>query len=189
MFACHRGDRTLRDRAFSNRSRKRSGDERLLARTGRGPGEYSSGNSGLFRDAGSRRRRHSRTGRSAPATIERVKSIDFDPVRRAAAGLPDVEVTTSWGAPALKVRGTMFVCQAINKQAEPNTLVVRMDLAQRDALIEEDPDVYYLKDHYVDYPCVLVRLSRVHPDALRDLVQTAHRFVSATTPKPRKITR
>jgi hypothetical protein len=112
-----------------------------------------------------------------------LKSIDFKKVRAAAAALPDIEETTSWGAPALKVRGKMFVCQAINKQAEPNTLVVRMDIAQRDALIEEDPGVYYLKDHYVDYPCVLVRLSRVHPDALRDLVQTAYRFVSAKSPK------
>ena len=113
-----------------------------------------------------------------------VKSIDFGRVRKAAAGLPDIEETTSWGAPALKVRGKMFVCQAINKQAELNTLVVRMDIAQRDALIEEDPAVYYLKDHYVDYPCVLVRLSHVHPDALRDLVQTAYRFVSAKSPQP-----
>lgn len=112
-------------------------------------------------------------------------AIDFAKVRAAATGLPDVEETTSWGAPALKVHGTMFVCQAINKQAEPNTLAVRMDIAQRDALIEEDPAVYYLKDHYVDYPCVLVRLSRVHPDALRDLVQTAYRFVSAKRPQRR----
>jgi hypothetical protein len=108
-----------------------------------------------------------------------VKSIDFEPVRKAAVGLPGVEEATSWGAPALKAHGTMFVCQAINKAAEPNTLVVRMDVAQRDALIEEDPDVYYLKEHYIDYPCVLVRLARVHPDALRALVQTAYRFVSA----------
>lgn len=112
-------------------------------------------------------------------------SIDFAAVRAAAAALPGVEEATSWGVPALKVRGKMFVCQAINKQAEPNTLVVRMDIAQRDALIEEDPAVYYLKDHYLDYPCVLVRLSRVHPDALRDLLQTAYRFVSAARPQHR----
>ena len=114
-----------------------------------------------------------------------MKSIDFDAVRTAAAELTDVEETTSWGAPALKVRGKMFVCQAINKAAEPNTLVVRMDMAQRDALIEDDPKTYYLKEHYVDYPCVLVRLSRVHPDALRDLVRTAYQFVSAAAPKRR----
>ena len=107
-------------------------------------------------------------------------------VRAIGRTLPDVEETTSWGAFALKVRGKMFVCTAINKAAEPNSLVVRMDFAQRDALLAEDPDTYYLKDHYVDYPCVLVRLSKVHPDALRDLVAGAHRFVSDTLPKRKR---
>src|SRR4029453_10019034 len=112
-----------------------------------------------------------------------VKRTGFEAVRAIGAALPDVEVTTTWGAPTLKVRGTMFVCMAIHRSADPNPLVVRMDFAQRDALIEEDPATYYLKEHYVDYPCVLVRLSRVHPDALRDLVQSAYRFVSAMVSK------
>ena len=93
--------------------------------------------------------------------------------------LPDVEVTTAWGQPALKVQGKMLVCIASHKSAEPNTLVVRMDFADRDALIEDDPGTYYLKEHYSSYPCVLVRLSRVRADALRDLITGAHRFVSA----------
>jgi hypothetical protein len=42
-------------------------------------------------------------------------------------------------------------------------------------LLADDADTYY---HYVNYPCVLVRLSDVHPDALRDLVTGASRFVS-----------
>src|SRR5688500_12849663 len=93
--------------------------------------------------------------------------------------LPDVEVTTTRGQPALKVRGKMFVCIASHKSAEPNTLVVMMDFADRDALVEDDPGTYYLKEHYLNYPCVLVRLSRVRADALRDLIAGAHRFVSA----------
>jgi hypothetical protein len=103
----------------------------------------------------------------------------FDAAIAIGRTLPDVEVTTTWGAPALKVRGKMFACVAINKSAEPNSMVVRMDMAQRDLLVEEDPATYYLTDHYVDYPCVLVRLSRVSPDSLRDLIQGAHRFVGA----------
>ena len=99
--------------------------------------------------------------------------------------LPDVEVTTAWGQPALKVRGRMFACLASHKSAEPDTLVVMMDFPDRDALIEDDPDTYYLKEHYVGYPCVLVRLARVHPDALRDLVIGAHRFVSAKNTRRR----
>ena len=97
--------------------------------------------------------------------------------------LPDVELTTSWGQRSLKVRGKMFACMASHKSAEPNTLVVMMDVASRDALIEDDPDTYYLKEHYVNHPCVLVRLSRVPTDALRDLLSGAHRFVSARTRK------
>jgi hypothetical protein len=54
-----------------------------------------------------------------------------------------------------------------------------MDFADRDALIEDDPGAYYLKEHYLNYPCVLVRLSRVGADALRDLVSGAHHFVTA----------
>jgi hypothetical protein len=93
--------------------------------------------------------------------------------------LPDVDLTTTWGQPTLKVRGTMFVCIASHKSAEPDTLVVMMDFADRDALIADDPDVYYLKEHYVGYPCVLVRLARVGADALRGLVVGAHRYVLA----------
>jgi hypothetical protein len=37
---------------------------------------------------------------------------------------------------------------------------------------------YYLTYHYEDYPCVLVRLGRVHPDALRDLLKIGWEFVA-----------
>jgi len=109
--------------------------------------------------------------------------VTFRTVRSIGLKLPDVEEGTMYGSPALKVGGQMFVCMASHKSAEPNTLAVRMDFAQRDALVAEDPDTYYLKDHYVGYPCVLVRLSRVHPDALRDLLGGAWRFVNAQRKK------
>jgi hypothetical protein len=115
-----------------------------------------------------------------------MKRSGFDAVIAIGRTLPDVEVTTTWGAPTLKVRGKMFACVAINKSAEPNSLVVRMDMAQRDLLIEEDPATYYLTDHYVDYPCVLVRLSRVSPESLRDLIRGAHRFIGAAAKSARR---
>jgi hypothetical protein len=73
----------------------------------------------------------------------------------------------------------MFVCLASHPSAEPNSLVVMMAFADRDALVEDDPATYYLKEHYLNHPCVLVRLTRVRLDALRDLVSGAHRFVNA----------
>ena len=110
------------------------------------------------------------------------KKIDFDTVREIARGLADVEESTAYGSPALKVRGQLLAGIAINKSAEPGSLGVRVDFAQRAELIAADPDVYYVTDHYLNYSFVLVRLSRIHPDALRDLLGMAWRFVTAKKP-------
>ena len=104
-------------------------------------------------------------------------------VRKMALALPDVEASTAYGAPAFKLGGRLMACTATNKAAEPGTLVVCIDFADRDELIAAEPDVYYLKDHYVDYACVLVRLSRVHPDALRGLLQAGWQFANAKAPR------
>jgi hypothetical protein len=106
------------------------------------------------------------------------KAKGFDVVRKIGLALPEVEEGTAYGSPALKVHGKMFACQAIHRSAEPNTLVVCIDFDQRDELIAVEPQTYYLTDHYVNYPCVLVRLVRIHQDALRDLLLMGWRFVS-----------
>ena len=113
----------------------------------------------------------------------------FAAVETISRSLPDVERTTAWGKPALKAHGKMFVCIASHKSAEPNSLVVMMAFADRDALVQDDPATYYLKEHYLNHPCVLVRLDRIRLDALRDLVVGAHRFVTTqmqTTSGPPK---
>ena len=109
----------------------------------------------------------------------------FATVKRIGLTLPGVEEGTAYGAPALKINGQLLACMATNKAAEPNSLVLRVDFAERDELIEAEPDVYYLKDHYVDYACVLVRLKRVHPDALPDLLRMAWRFMNSKAKKKR----
>jgi hypothetical protein len=106
------------------------------------------------------------------------RGLTFSAVEAIGRTLPDAEVAMMYGQPALKVRGRMVACIASHKSAEPNSLVVMMDFADRDALLEDDPDTYYVKDHYVPYPCVVVRLSRIRLDALRDLIAGAHRYVS-----------
>ncbi len=73
------------------------------------------------------------------------------------------------------------------ESAEPDSVAVRIDFARRAELMAAAPDVYYLTDHYVNYPVVLVRLSRIHSDGLRDLLGVAWRFVS-TKPPGRKHT-
>ena len=114
--------------------------------------------------------------------------MTFATVRAIGRKIPGLEEGTAYGGPALVHNGQLVACLATNKQAEPNTLVVRMDFAERDRLVEEDPGTYYLKDHYVDYGCVLVRLSKVRRDALPDLLSGALRFVAsrARTMRPRR---
>jgi hypothetical protein len=113
------------------------------------------------------------------------KKITFDTVRAIGLTLPDVEEATMYGTPALKVRGQWLVCVPTHKSAEPDSLAVRADFAQRDEMIAAEPEIYYVKEHYVSYPVVLVRLSRVHPDALADLVTGAWRLAAAADKRRR----
>jgi hypothetical protein len=117
------------------------------------------------------------------------KKIDFDTVRRIASELPDVEDAAAYGSPAIKVRGKLLTCIPINKSAEPDSLAVRIGIEQRAELVATVPEVYYFTDHYANYPMVLVRLSRIHPDALRDLLGAAWRFVTAKTPAGKRTVR
>ena len=104
------------------------------------------------------------------------KGVTIATAMQLGGSFPDVEQTTTGGAPTLKVRGKMMACKAINKAAEPNTLVVCMPIADRDELLAADPETYYLKPHYEGYPCVLVRLSEIQPEALRDLLRMGWEF-------------
>jgi hypothetical protein len=109
----------------------------------------------------------------------------FDTVRKLGLVLPGVEEGTTYGSPALKVHGKMFACMASHKSAEPGSLVVVIGFDKRDELLSGDTAAYYLTDHYVDYPTVLVRLSRVSEDAIDDLLRMAWRFVSSARRRAR----
>ena len=114
-----------------------------------------------------------------------MKGLTFEAVRELGLKLPNTEEATAWGSPCLKVNGHMFCVVAINKSAEPNSLGLSCEFADRDALVAEQPDIYYTASHYENNPCVLVRLSRVKRDVLADLLVMAHRFVSTTKPARR----
>ena len=105
-------------------------------------------------------------------------TINFNIVRDIGLTMPGVEESTAYGLPALKVRGKLLACVPASRSSEPGSLVVRVDFDDRAELLATDPDVYYVTDHYVGYNAVLVRLSRVNPDVLRDLLGMAYKFVT-----------
>ena len=111
--------------------------------------------------------------------------INFDTVRKIGLALPGVEESTAYGQPALKIHGKLLACVPANRSAEPGSLVVRVDFDDRGELLAADPDVYYVTDHYAGYSAVLVRVSRVNADVLRDLLGMAYKFVTRkAAPRP-----
>ncbi len=107
----------------------------------------------------------------------------FETVRAVGLALPGVEATTKYdGSPVLKLGGSFMAGLATHRSAEPGTLVVRAGYEERDWLIEDASETYYLTDYYRKYPLVLVRLSRIEPDALRDVLSVSWRL---TLPKAR----
>ena len=86
--------------------------------------------------------------------------------------LPGVEASTSYGRPALKVRGKLM-CRL---RTDPDALVIRVaDLGEREALLQGQPGAFFSTPHYDGYPYVLVRLEAVDPAELGELVEEAWR--------------
>jgi hypothetical protein len=57
-----------------------------------------------------------------------------------------------------------------------DALVVRVDPDAREALLGAFPKTFYLTDHYVGHPWMLVRLSAVRTTQLRDVLEDAWRL-------------
>ena len=108
----------------------------------------------------------------------------FAAVRAAGLALRGVEEGTRYdGAPVLRVGGAFMAGLATHPSAEPGTLVVRVPLEERHYLLEDAPDTYYLTDYYEKYPLVLIRLSQIDTDALRDILSVSWRLTLAKAGK------
>jgi hypothetical protein len=96
--------------------------------------------------------------------------VSFEAIRKMAMALDGVEEGTSYGTPAFKLKGALIA----RLRDDIGALVVHMkSIEDRDELIAADPETYFITDHYLEYPYVLVRLSEVQPDAIRDLLKGA----------------
>jgi hypothetical protein len=115
---------------------------------------------------------------------KRTPADAFETVRTVGLHLPDVEATTKYdGSPVLKVGGSFMAGLATHRSAETETLVVRVSFEEREWLIEDAPETYYVTDYYRSYPIVLVRLSRIGRGALRDLLSVSWRLALAKARK------
>ena len=97
-------------------------------------------------------------------------------MRRLALALPGVEEGTSYGTPAFRVRGKFFA----RLREDEDSVVIKIDYDEREALMEADPETFYITDHYLNYPMLLIRLSTVRSGELDELLEQAWR---RTAPK------
>jgi hypothetical protein len=97
------------------------------------------------------------------------RKITWDTVRGLGAKLADIEESTSYQTPALKVRGKLIA----RLKEDNETIVVPMGLDERAVRIAAEPDVYFVTEHYVPFPYVLVRLSAVGRKDLGEILRDA----------------
>ena len=106
----------------------------------------------------------------------------FADVKRLAGDLPEVTESTSYGTPALKVRGKSF-CRMWSPREhardgvhDTDVLVVFCDLEGKSSLIESAGGVLFSTPHYEGYGAVLVRLADVDLDDLADYLEDSYRL-------------
>src|ERR1700691_5480912 len=106
-------------------------------------------------------------------------SIGMDSVFEIGLTLPDVKESPYYGARALKLNGQMVACTPVNKSAEGNSAVVAMNFEQRAALLRKHPSLYYVTDHYVPHPAMLIRLSKISRVELTRILRVAWKFAAS----------
>ena len=109
---------------------------------------------------------------------------DWDDVRRLALALPGTDEKLSWGTPAWRVRNKGFVWErplgvadrkALGDAAPDGPILgARVaDVGVKEALIADDPSVYFTIPHFDGYPAVLVRLAEITVPDLDELITEA----------------
>ena len=109
---------------------------------------------------------------------------DWDDVRRLALALPETGEGTAHGNTAWRVRDKLFVWERPLRQKELDALGdaaptgpvlgARVEhLVAKEALLADDPGVYFTTPHFDGYPAVLVKLDRIAPEDLEELVVEA----------------
>jgi hypothetical protein len=114
------------------------------------------------------------------------KTFTFAALKKLALALPGVEESTSYGTPAFKVCGK-FLTRLHDE--EPALVFKVSSIAERDRLLQQDPAVFYITEHYRNYAALLVRLATGRPAVIAQLLEDSwlreapRRLLAEFTPK------
>ena len=102
-----------------------------------------------------------------------------------ALSLPDTELGTSYGKPAVKVASNGRAFLSTGNEPE-NSFGIAVDLDTVEMLKETDPDTFWQTPHYEGWPMVLVRYDSRDPERVRAMIQRSRNWVAAKSKvKPR----
>jgi hypothetical protein len=95
--------------------------------------------------------------------------VTFEAVRKIALSLEGAVEGTSYGTPAFYVDRQLFA----RWRPDIDALVLRMEFDRRAEMMAEDPEKYFITDHYLNYELVLARLALMTPELMTDLLRLA----------------
>lgn len=94
--------------------------------------------------------------------------MTWDDVVEIASRLPAVEESTSYGTPAVKVKGKLLA-----RLREDGSVVVMCPMEEKEALLASGDPAFFTTPHYDGHGSILVDLAAVAADQLTELVQDA----------------
>ena len=97
----------------------------------------------------------------------------LEKIQAIALELPGTYEKTSYGTPAFFVKKKMYA----RIKEDGTTLVVYNN--ERDEWIAQDPDIFFITDHYLNYPLLLINLLKIKQGLLKDMLRTAWAIRSA----------
>lgn len=100
--------------------------------------------------------------------------VTAETVRQVALALPETVERPSYGTPGFFVKKKLFA----RMLEDGDRVVIKMDFDQREVLIQSKPEAYFITDHYLNYPMMIVRLSKVSKSTLKELLQGAWEHAS-----------
>jgi hypothetical protein len=89
-------------------------------------------------------------------------------VRRIALSLPETVEKPWYGTPGFRVKDKGFL--RIRSEADGGLVVFVADVADKEMLLQSDPEKFFTTPHYDGYPAVLVNLLAIDVDELRELI-------------------
>jgi hypothetical protein len=107
--------------------------------------------------------------------MKRKSGSTYDTIRELGLAMKNVEESTSYGTPSLKVKKRFL----LRLKEDGESIAIKIGFDEREMLMNANPEAFYVTDHYKPYPAMLVRLSNVTRDELSDVLKLAYEFVTS----------